>query len=179
MSKHQRALAARRSAHQRGATTATPRLTRRAWIGAATGAVLFGTFGWRRWFAGTTASVLGAVTVYKSPTCQCCERWGKRMREHGFTIKEENRADVTPVKREHGVPDKLVSCHTSLIEGYVFEGHVPPDLVQQVLRDRPSFAGLAVPGMPQGAPGMETRREPYEVISFTRAGETAVYAVRS
>ena len=61
----------------------------------------------------------------------------------------------------------------------MFEGHVPPDLVQQVLRDRPAFAGLAVPGMPQGAPGMETRSERYEVISFTRAGETAVYAVRS
>ena len=179
MSKQQRPRAAQSSAHQRGTTTANPRLTRRVWIGTATGAVLFGTFGWRRWFAGTPASALGTVTVYKSPTCECCERWGARMQEHGFSIKVENRVDVTPVKREHGVPDALFSCHTGLIDGYVFEGHVPPDLVQQVLRDRPAIAGLAVPGMPEGAPGMETRSARYEVISFTRAGKTAVYAVRS
>lgn len=168
----------RRSA-RREVTAVRSGITRRAWIGAAAGTALLGVFGQRWWRGRTTATTLGTVTVYKSPTCECCERWGARMREHGFTISEQNRADVLPIKREHGVPDALVSCHTGVIEGYVFEGHVPPDLVQQVLRDRPAFAGLAVPGMPQGAPGMETRSERYEVISFTRAGETAVYAVRS
>ena len=166
-------------ASRRETSVSHSRLTRRAWIGTATGAVVLGVFGQRRWLARAAATTLGTVTVYKSPTCECCGRWIQRMREHGFTIKEENRADITPVKREHAVPDRLVSCHTGVIDDYVFEGHVPPDLVQQVLRDRPAFAGLAVPGMPQGAPGMEVRPERYEVISFTRAGETAVYAVRS
>lgn len=160
-----------------------PRLTRRAWIGSAISIVALGGLGvalkggWRG--GGEAKNGLGTITVYKSPTCQCCERWVQVMREAGFTVAEENRADVTPIKREHGVPNALVSCHTGLIDGYVFEGHVPPDLVQQVLRDRPAFAGLAVPGMPQSAPGMDLGRERYEVISFTLAGEAAVYAVRS
>ena len=178
MSKERLTTASRRGAG-REATAVKSGLTRRAWLGGAAGAALLGVFGQRWWLARAGTTALGTVTVYKSPACECCERWGARMREHGFTINEENRADVTPVKREHGVPDALVSCHTGLIEGYVFEGHVPPDLVQQVLRDRPAFAGLAVPGMPQGAPGMETRPERYEVISFTKSGKTAVYAVRS
>lgn len=178
MSKEQRTKAARRAA--RSNTTGVPaRLTRRAWIGAAGGAVLLGVIGQRWWVGRAEAAPLGTVTVYKSPACECCARWVARMREHGFTINVVNREDVTPVKREHGVPDALYSCHTGVIDGYAFEGHVPPDLVQQVLRDRPAIAGLAVPGMPQGAPGMEMRSERYEVISFTRAGETAVYAVRS
>ncbi|MEW5916761.1 MAG: DUF411 domain-containing protein [Gemmatimonadota bacterium] len=159
------------------------RLTRRSWIGSAVSIAVLGGLGvalkggWRG--RGEAKNHLGTMTVYKSPTCQCCERWVQLMREAGFTVAEENRADVTPIKRERGVPNALVSCHTGLIDGYVFEGHVPPDLVQQVLRDRPAFAGLAVPGMPQSAPGMDIGRERYEVISFTRSGETATYAVRS
>lgn len=158
-------------------------LTRRAWIGSAISIAVLGGAGlalkggWRG--RGAAAAGLGKMTVYKSPACQCCERWVQVVREAGFDVIEENRADVTPIKRERGVPNALVSCHTGVIDGYVFEGHVPPDLVQQVLRDRPAFAGLAVPGMPQSAPGMDMGRERYEVISFTRTGETATYAVRS
>lgn len=164
------------------------RLTRRAWIGSAISIAIVGGVGvalkgGSRGRAGAPsggdAKGLGTMTVYKSPTCQCCERWVQVVREAGFDVVEENRADITSIKRERGVPNALVSCHTGVIDGYVFEGHVPPDLVQQVLRDRPAFAGLAVPGMPQSAPGMDMGRERYEVISFTRTGETAIYAVRS
>lgn len=166
-------------------------LTRRAWIGSAISVAVLGGVGialkggWRGRVVGDGtqgrggAEGLGRMTVYKSPTCQCCERWVQVVREAGFDVIEENRADVTPIKREHGVPNALVSCHSALIDGYVFEGHVPPDLVQQVLRDRPAFAGLAVPGMPQSAPGMDNGHERYEVISFTRSGDTATFALRT
>ncbi|MEW5915872.1 MAG: DUF411 domain-containing protein [Gemmatimonadota bacterium] len=164
-------------------------LTRRAWVGSALSVAAIGGVGmalktgWR--YRGqpqapgsADASDIGTLTVYKSPTCQCCERWIKVVRDSGFTVSTEDRTDVTPIKREHGIPNALWSCHTTVADGYVFEGHVPPDLVQQVLRDRPAFAGLAVPGMPQSAPGMDNGHEQYEVKSFTRSGTTATYAVR-
>lgn len=89
--------------------------------------------------------------------------------------------DLAPVKRRHGVPAGLQSCHTALVDGYVVEGHVPPDLVVRLLRERPRIAGLAVPGMPIGAPGMEVPGQPasrYQVIAFERGGKTRVYASR-
>ena len=77
------------------------------------------------------------------------------------------------------VPEKLYSCHTALVQGYVIEGHVPADLIQRLLKERPAVAGLAVPGMPVGSPGMEgANPQPYEVISFDKAGRTFVYARR-
>jgi hypothetical protein len=87
---------------------------------------------------------------------------------------------LTPVKRKHGVPPALDACHTALVEGYVLEGHVPADLIDRLLRERPPVAGLAVPGMPAGSPGMETsgRAERYQVLAFDRAGRATVFATR-
>jgi hypothetical protein len=88
--------------------------------------------------------------------------------------------DLLPVKRKHGVPATIEGCHTALVGGYVIEGHVPADLIDKLLRERPKLAGLAVAGMPAGSPGMETagKPEPYKVWSFDRTGKTAVYATR-
>ena len=78
------------------------------------------------------------------------------------------------------MPDKLASCHTALVGKYVIEGHVPADLVTKMLNENATFLGLAVPGMVQGSPGMETGpKQPYDVISFTRDGKSSVYASRS
>jgi len=84
------------------------------------------------------------------------------------------------VKARHGITENLEACHTGTIDGYVIEGHVPADLIQRLLRERPDVAGLAVPGMPARSPGMDgTGGPPYEVLTFTRDGRTAVYARRS
>lgn len=83
------------------------------------------------------------------------------------------------VKARHGVRGELTSCHTALVDGYVVEGHVPAEDVVRMLEERPGIAGIAVPGMPAGAPGMEVpggRKESYEVISFDAEGQTAVFA---
>lgn len=151
--------------------------TRRAWIGAATGGLALLAVG-ERVRRQPKLVALGAVTVFKSPSCQCCGKWVERMREHGFTVGQENMTDVTPLKRERGIPVALYSCHTSVAGGYSFEGHVPPDLVARVLQEGHDIAGLAVPGMPQSAPGMDLGTEPYDVVLFTREGTTAVYASR-
>lgn len=89
--------------------------------------------------------------------------------------------DLAPVKRRLGVPPALQSCHTAVVEGYVIEGHVPADLIDRLLRERPSVVGLAVPGMPVGSPGMETpgqAAERYQVLAFDQKGRTTVFATR-
>ena len=102
------------------------------------------------------------------------------LREAGFPVTPVDVDDLAPVKGKHGVPAALRSCHTALVEGYVIEGHVPADLIDRLLRERPKVVGLAVPGMPAGAPGMETpgRSERYQVMAFDRAGKSTVFATR-
>jgi hypothetical protein len=103
------------------------------------------------------------------------------LREHGFAVAERPEDDLAPVKRRLGVPSALESCHTALVEGYVIEGHVAADLIDRLLRERPKIAGLAVPGMPVGSPGMETpgvKPERYQVFAFDREGRTTVFATR-
>ena len=188
MSKHgsQHARNQRRSTRSRPITssvqsTARPRgLSRRAWIGlVASGATaaLLGERWWRS--ANTVDPTLTPITVYASPTCSCCHKWVAHLKENRFRVTAETAADVTPFKRKYGVPEDLWSCHTATVEGYVVEGHVPADVIQRLLRERPAVAGIAAPGMPAGSPGMEgPAKEPYEILSFTRSGETAVYAKR-
>lgn len=119
-----------------------------------------------------------AIHVVKSPSCGCCNGWVAHLRRAGFQVRVTDVADVTPAARRLGVPDDLRSCHTASVGGYAIEGHVPAGDILRLLRDRPAAAGLAVPGMPMGSPGMEGggRREPYRVILFTRAGRRTAFA---
>jgi hypothetical protein len=88
-------------------------------------------------------------------------------------------SDLAPIKAKHGVTPQLAACHTAVVEGYVVEGHVPADLIKRLVQEKPQVAGLAVPGMPQGSPGMEQGvKEPYDVLKFDAKGNTAVYARR-
>ena len=118
------------------------------------------------------------IEVVKSPTCGCCNGWVAHLRRAGFRVRVTDTADVTPTARRLGVPDDLRSCHTASVGGYAIEGHVPAGDIVRLLRQRPAAAGLAVPGMPMGSPGMEHggHREPYQVILFTRAGRRKVFA---
>ncbi len=120
---------------------------------------------------------LPTVLVYKSPTCGCCNGWVEHMRQAGFTVDARDVRDLISVKMDGGVPTQMSSCHTAIIDGYVVEGHVPAEQVKRLLAERPEVAGIAVPGMPIGSPGMEgANPEPYQVLSFTHAGEAAVFA---
>ena len=123
------------------------------------------------------------AVVYKSSTCGCCNNWVGHMRQSGFRV-ETHDVDPQPqldaVKDQQHVPGNLRSCHTARVGNYVIEGHVPADLVQRLLREHPAdIAGLAVPGMVTGSPGMEgPDPQHYDVIAFTRDGQTRVYASR-
>jgi hypothetical protein len=103
------------------------------------------------------------------------------LRANGYPVKTEDVEDLAPIKRKLGVPRALQSCHTAVVEGYVIEGHVPADLIDRLLAERPKVAGLAVPGMPVGSPGMEApgqAAERYQVLAFDQKGRTSVFASR-
>ena len=119
------------------------------------------------------------VVVYRSPTCGCCAKWADHLRHAGFSVTTKDVADLQSVKLSHGVEREFASCHTAVVDGYVVEGHVPADVVQRLLEERPAIVGLTVPGMPIGSPGMEgPNPEHYEILSFDRQGRTEVYARR-
>ena len=109
------------------------------------------------------------LTVYRSPTCGCCKDWVAHMKSAGFQIDDNVTSQMASIRQTYGVPEKLSSCHTALIDGYVIEGHVPAADVQRLLTERPDVVGLTAPGMPIGAPGMEMddRSDPYTVFAFT------------
>lgn len=122
---------------------------------------------------------LATVTVYKSPSCGCCAKWAEHMEDHGFAVEVIDTDELRLLKSQHGITPALAACHTALVDGYVVEGHVPADLVEKLLNERPAVAGLVVPGMPVGSPGMEgPRRAPYEVLTLDREGNTEQYAIR-
>ena len=154
-------------------------MERREFVGAAFGAGALAIVAPRVLLAGAGAAPI-AMTVYKSPSCGCCKEWVKHMQANGFTAKIVDMDDLSEVKRNAGVPDRLQSCHTALIGAYVAEGHVPADLVKKMLDEKPKIAGLTVPGMVAGSPGMEQggRTTPYDVIAFTKDGKSSVYAKR-
>ena len=124
------------------------------------------------------SAAAATLVVTKSAYCGCCKNWVEHMKKAGFAVEVHEVEDVTPTARRLGVPDKLRSCHTSQIGGYAIEGHVPAADVKRLLATKPKAAGLAVPGMVAGSPGMEQGgyKEPYQVLLFDKAGKTKVFA---
>lgn len=123
------------------------------------------------------AQSLPRVEVWKDRSCGCCNGWVVHMRRAGFVVAAQDVADMAAVKAAQGVPELLWSCHTACIGDYVVEGHVPPGDMRRLLAERAAARGLAVPGMPAGAPGMDGRGGPYEVVLFgLREGGQRVFA---
>ena len=128
--------------------------------------------------ASAESAVAATLLVTKTEFCGCCAKWVERMKAAGFTVKVNDVESVSPTARRLGIPDKLRSCHTAEIGGYAIEGHVPAADIKRLLAQRPKAAGIAVPGMVAGTPGMEQggHKEPYKVILFDRSGKTRVFA---
>ena len=116
------------------------------------------------------------VDVYKNPSCSCCGHWAEHMEAAGFKVKVHMLNDVSPIRVKAGIPAELASCHTALVGGYAIEGHVPAADVRKLLALKPKARGLAVPGMPAAAPGMDTTGGgPYEVLLVSPTGSTTVF----
>lgn len=182
MSKHRGSMQTSRHVTTAGGAAHRPasRLSRRSWIGIALGGAATALVG-ERWWQSANPAVIAAdatpIAVYASPSCNCCHKWIGYLEDNGFHVTVESLVDVTPIKQKLRIPEALWSCHTGMVEGYTVEG--PADLVQKMLTERPAIAGLSVPGMPNGSPGMEGGgKDRYEIVAFRRTGETEVYAVR-
>lgn len=116
--------------------------------------------------------------VYKDPNCGCCEHWIDHIETAGHEVTAHNEENMPSIKEKLGIKPEFMSCHTAVIDGYVFEGHVPVSLMNRFLESPPENAlGLAVPGMPLGSPGMEMgdRIQPYDVVLLLKDGSSSVY----
>ena len=117
------------------------------------------------------------VEVFKSATCGCCGAWVDHLRKNGFEVKAHDISDVVAERNKLGMPDRLGSCHTATVGGYVVEGHVPAADIHRLLKEKPRALGLAVPAMPPGSPGMESPRPiAYDTLLVGRDGTTRVFA---
>jgi len=129
------------------------------------------------WLPSVNLADAPQITVYKSATCGCCNKWVDHMRDAGFKVVTHNRQDLNQIKQDYGVEYKHRSCHTAVVEEYVIEGHVPAGDIQDLLDKRPAISGLAAPGMPMGSPGMEGKhKDPYDVIAFNKGGKSTVFS---
>ena len=127
------------------------------------------------------AAPKGGFVMWRDPGCGCCLEWAKRVETaFGARLPVVDAANMAAVKQARGVPAALQSCHTALIGGYVVEGHVPPEDVRRLIAGgNKAVKGLAVPGMPLGAPGMDVghrRKQPYKVYGFGPDGRAFVFA---
>jgi hypothetical protein len=119
------------------------------------------------------------ITVYKNASCGCCKKWIEHVRAAGFQVEAHDTAALAAIMDHYGVPKRLAACHTAVVDGYVIEGHVPADIIARLLKERPPIAGIAVPGMPAGSPGMDSPTPArYAIVTFDQAGRTSVYAHR-
>jgi hypothetical protein len=101
------------------------------------------------------------------------------MEQNGYTARVKDVEDLAAVKSDYQVPPQLQSCHTAIVDGYIVEGHVPVTEIERLATERPDIAGLAVPGMPVGSPGMEVEGvdpQPFDVIAFDKSGNTEIFA---
>lgn len=125
------------------------------------------------------AGIANATTfsVFKSPWCGCCENWVNYLKENGHTVSVKEIEDLSPIKKSSGISEKMQSCHTAVVDGYIIEGHVPVREIDRLLTEKPDVIGLSVPGMVAGSPGMEGGEpEPYNVMVMNMDGSFKIYA---
>ena len=117
------------------------------------------------------------VKLYKNPSCYCCDLYAKHLEENGFKVELISTTDMASIKQKYQVPEKLEGCHTAIVEGYVVEGLVPAQFVQQMLKEHRPIKGLALPGMPVGAPGMPgTKPRLLNVYTLDSSASPKVFA---
>ena len=111
------------------------------------------------------------VTLYKNPQCTCCESYAQYLDQNGFKVDVKPTNDLAEISRKAGIPEALEGCHTSFISNYVVDGHVPVKTIRKLLDERPNIAGITLPGMPSGSPGMfGEKTEPLTIYAVSRDG---------
>jgi hypothetical protein len=124
-----------------------------------------------------TSAASTTMEVYKSPQCGCCDKWVEHMRAAGFAVNVNVVARTDAYRAKAGVPASLGSCHTTFVDGYALEGHVPASDIKRLLAQRPSARGLVVPRMPATSPGMDAAHgDAWDVHLLASDGSLKVYS---
>ncbi|MGQ0683396.1 DUF411 domain-containing protein [Bradyrhizobium sp.] len=109
--------------------------------------------------------------LYKNPQCSCCEGYAAYLRKNGFAVDVKPTTELAEISRKAGVPEQFQGCHTMFIDGYVVDGHVPVKVLRRLLSERPPIAGITLPGMPEGSPGMTgPKRAPFTIYAVLKDG---------
>ena len=107
------------------------------------------------------------VQVFKSPSCGCCNGYVLFLEKENFKVKQTDLESIHTIKQKYAIPLEMQSCHTTIIDKYFIEGHVPLEAINKLLKERPDIDGLALPGMPIGTPGMPgVKEEPYVIYQL-------------
>ena len=117
--------------------------------------------------------------IFKSPTCGCCQKWVDALAGAGHNVTVHHPDDLNKIKFDAGLPAQLGACHTAFVDGYVIEGHVPLEAIDELLETKPDIKGIAVPGMPFESLGMEAGREAetYVIESFDKNGNVTPLSI--
>ncbi len=118
----------------------------------------------------------GQVTLYKNPQCDCCEAYASYLGQQGFSVKVIPTKDLTAMGEKYGIPNSQDPCHISLIGGYVVGGHIPMEVIDRLLSEKPQITGINLPGMPAGMPGMPGNKPDRLSIYEIGKGSPKVYA---
>jgi len=111
------------------------------------------------------------AVLYKSSSCGCCGVFGSYLQGKGVNLQIVTQDDISGIKRKAGVPSALQSCHTTIIGDYFVEGHIPKEAIDKLLAEKPDIAGIAMPGMPSGSPGMPGAKQgPFVIYSVNNDG---------
>jgi hypothetical protein len=122
------------------------------------------------------APTRGDLTFYKNPQCGCCEAYADYLRDNGFQVKAISTDELTVMGQKYGISYELQPCHISLIGGYVVGGHIPMEVIDRLLSEKPQIVGITLPGMPEGTPGMPGNKPgPLDVYEIGK-GRAKVYA---
>lgn len=109
---------------------------------------------------------------------QLLRRLRRYLRKNGFEVDVKPTNDLAQISSKAGVPEKFQGCHTMFVDGYVIDGHVPVNVIRKLLAERPAIAGITLPGMPAGSPGMTgTKNAPFTIFAVAKDGAApTVYA---
>lgn len=113
--------------------------------------------------------------VYKTPTCGCCRLFADYLERFGVSVDRRDVPDLADIKKQYGVPKDLESCHTTVIDGYTIEGHIPAEAIAKLLNEKPNIKGIALPGMPSGSPGMPGPKEPFIIYALDGSAKPNVF----
>ena len=115
------------------------------------------------------------VEVFKTPSCGCCNGYVLFLEKESFKVKQTDMRSLHSIKQKYNIPLEMQSCHTTIMDKYFIEGHVPLEAINKLLKEKPNIDGIALPGMPIGTPGMPGDKDESYVIYQLVDGEFSLF----